>query len=193
MFWLVSVLLGWSYFKATNDLAVLALWVLAVFLSILLHEFGHVLMGQFFGSSGFIILHGFGGLAVGSSDLSNRWKRIAVTLAGPGIQLVLWGILQGIIHASLVPDNPKIRIFILMLSNINLFWPLLNLIPVYPLDGGQVLLDSLTYFSANGRKQAFGISVAAGIGAAIYFGNSGQLFLVFLFVLLIMQNLELVR
>src|SRR5438876_7238715 len=69
-FWLMTVLLGWS----TTQLGFLYLfvWVACVFVSVLVHEFGHVLMGRFFGTDGHIVLFGLGGLAVGSNALSNR-------------------------------------------------------------------------------------------------------------------------
>src|SRR5579883_1758335 len=88
MFWLVSAILGW-----TTDLSVLALWVGCVFVSILLHEFGHVFAGRLFGAEGHIVLYSFGGLAVGSSNLASRWQRIVAYFAGPFVQLVLFAVL----------------------------------------------------------------------------------------------------
>ena len=71
----------------------LAIWVACVFVSILLHEFGHVWAGKAFGTDGSIVLYSFGGLAIGASDLRHRWQRVVVYLAGPGIQLALYGAL----------------------------------------------------------------------------------------------------
>jgi hypothetical protein len=48
-----------------------------MFISILVHELSHVLMGQAFGAYGHIVLYGFGGLAVGSNQLNVRWQRVA--------------------------------------------------------------------------------------------------------------------
>src|SRR5438105_4366565 len=81
LFWLISVILGWD--TVHEGFQYLLLWIGCVFVSILVHELGHVFMGQVFGSPGYIVLHSFGGLAVGSSALQNRWKRIAVYFAGP--------------------------------------------------------------------------------------------------------------
>ena len=36
-----------------------------------IHELGHVFMGRLFGTDSHIVLHGFGGLAIGSNNLSN--------------------------------------------------------------------------------------------------------------------------
>src|SRR5438067_8656185 len=75
-FWVGSAFLGWDYLRVFGFPALL-LWIVCVFFSILLHEMGHVMMGQAFGTRGHIILQAMGGLAVGSSDLYNRWRRIA--------------------------------------------------------------------------------------------------------------------
>src|SRR5215468_11609191 len=84
-FWLGTLLLGLDLNQPALDIFThLLAWVVIVFVSILVHELGHVLMGRYFGSSGHIILMGLGGLAVGSSDLPLRRQRIAVYLAGPG-------------------------------------------------------------------------------------------------------------
>lgn len=87
-FWVTLALIGWPYF-GVGGAPLLLVWVLAGFISILLHEFGHVWIGRVFGSDGHIILRAFGGVAIGSANFTSAWKRIAVTAAGPGIQLVL--------------------------------------------------------------------------------------------------------
>src|SRR5436190_19467836 len=40
--------------------------------SILLHEFGHVFAGRYFGHDGYVVLHGCGGVVVGSADVADR-------------------------------------------------------------------------------------------------------------------------
>ncbi len=141
LFWLIAVLLGYD---ATIRLGVgyVLAWVGCVFVSILLHEFGHVWMGRLFGSHGHIVLYSFGGLAIGSNSLKSRWQRILVLLAGPGIQLALWGLLwwnrRLIVHAVQPAWQEPVDIILDMLLWINWGWPILNLLPIWPLDGGQV-------------------------------------------------------
>jgi Zn-dependent protease len=147
LFWLVMVIFGWDWAAnpgpGENGLMNLALWVLTCFVSILLHEFGHIWMGQAFGSYGHIVLFGFGGLAIGASNGLNRYQRIFVSAAGPIIQLLLLAFLMGLVmfKASPLPYRslPKnAQVFLDMLLFVNLYWPLLNLLPIYPLDGGQI-------------------------------------------------------
>ena len=141
MFWLMSLILGYDATIRAGIGYVLA-WVACVFVSILLHEFGHVWMGRLFGSHSHIVLFSFGGLAIGSNLLSRRWQRILVLLAGPLIQLLLWVALwfgaKWILQSF--PEHSRLAVFrvLRMLLEINLIWPLLNLLPIYPLDGGQI-------------------------------------------------------
>ena len=172
-FWLVSALLGWPLVEH-GGLMQLAAWMACCFVSILLHEFGHVWMGRVFGSHGHIVLYSFGGLAIGSNDLANRWQRIAVSFAGPLIQLALWGVLRvslpWILPGWLHHDEPNAMTelglaTLLFLLQINLFWPMLNLLPIWPLDGGQISRNFLEWLAPrNGTRIALGISfVAAGL------------------------------
>jgi Zn-dependent protease len=141
-FWIMSLILGWSTVKL--GLAFLAIWVACVFVSILVHELGHVLVGLLFGSRGNIILYSFGGLAVGSSQVPHRWQRIAVLLGGPGAGFVLAGLVWSIRQFGLLPltGDPRVTLYLVVttifLLEINIGWGIMNLLPVFPLDGGQI-------------------------------------------------------
>ncbi len=141
MFWLVSVILGYDSTIREGIGFVLA-WVACVFVSVLLHEFGHVWMGRLFGSAGHIVLYSFGGLAIGSNRLNRRGQRILVSFAGPLIQLVLLAVIWLCKDwpAALIPPASRRSAALVwsMLFEINLLWPLLNLLPIWPLDGGQI-------------------------------------------------------
>jgi Zn-dependent protease len=150
MFWLLTAFLGFN--ACTSDpilpgggMMDLTVWIFACLSSILLHEFGHVWMSQLFGHRRHIVLYSFGGLAIGTREETYRWQRIAVSLAGPGIQLllcaVLWGAVTGANHRfrpwmdrARTPDELLLN----MLWQINFYWALLNLAPIWPLDGGKV-------------------------------------------------------
>lgn len=172
-FWLMTAILGWP--MTDNGMLYLGLWIACVFVSILLHEFGHVWAGKAFGSDASIVLYSFGGLAVGASDQRQRWQRIVVYLAGPGIQLALWGALYYAVQ-KMTADPPEwIGHAILMMLAINWYWPILNLLPVWPLDGGRVTREICTFASRNGVRVSLGISVAvAGFLAAHAFLATGD-------------------
>src|SRR4051794_1694409 len=92
-FWIFTVIMGWSLTQFNDGLLLLSIWIACVFVSILLHEFGHILAGKVFGAHGYIVLYSFGGLAVGSNHVDYRWQRVVVSLAGPGIQLIFAGLI----------------------------------------------------------------------------------------------------
>lgn len=163
MFWLVGVLMGWNLTRDPhgNGLLLLLLWIACVFVSILVHELGHVFMGQWFGSYGHIVLFGFGGLAIGSANLPNRWQRIAVSFAGPLAQFLLYGIIELIYWQADLKMFPLwVLIGLGFLKWINLTWPLLNLLPIWPLDGGQISRDFLGWLAPRrGMQLSLGISI----------------------------------
>jgi stage IV sporulation protein FB len=144
MFWIISVVLGFNGTMRPGGGGVPALleWVVCVFVSILLHEFGHILMGRLFGSPGYIVLYSFGGLAVGSNHLRRRWQRMLVSFAGPLAQFLFLGVvlvslffLAPTVQPAWQPHVERVMGFLVW---INLFWALVNLLPIWPLDGGQI-------------------------------------------------------
>lgn len=157
-FWLMTALLGWN--ALDDGFVFLAIWVWCVLVSILVHELGHVFMGQLFGTDGHIVLYGLGGLAIDSNNLPNRWKRIAVSFAGPLAGFALFGLVWlGLYLAAGRELLPPIKAAVGDLLRINLFWGILNLAPIFPLDGGQISRDFLGWLTPRrGAYFAYGIS-----------------------------------
>jgi Zn-dependent protease len=192
-FWLSTLFLGLSNTERSfGDLLIhMAAWAAVLFVSILVHELGHVLMGRYFGSSGHILLTGFCGLAIGSSNLPERWQRNAVSLAGPGAGFLLAGVVAGLfwlyspdLTLSLlgalvgvpVPigadvDFPPeiVEYMIFQLLWINIFWGLVNLLPIWPLDGGQISREVCeAYRGREGLRLSVQISLATAAGLAVF-------------------------
>lgn len=171
-FWIFSAILGWNLVRQDDGILLLLIWVACCFISILLHEFGHVWAGKAFGSHGDILLYSFGGLAIGASNLRSRWQRIAVYLAGPAIQLLLYFALDRY-DRSLTDEQWKnfpryLRVTFVILKDINWIWPLFNLLPIFPLDGGQVLREICEAISGRkGLRFALIISIIASVAIAI--------------------------
>jgi Zn-dependent protease len=173
MFWLLSAIFGWGYIRL--GLQFVLLWVACTFVSILLHELGHVLMGQAFGCRGHIVLYSFGGLAIGSNQERHRWQRIAVSLAGPLAGLLLFGLVW-LFREGLMPDvaqqreQPVLASVVRMLLFMNFAWSLLNLLPIWPLDGGQISRELLSgVANRNGVQLSLGISLLVSGVLAIHF------------------------
>jgi stage IV sporulation protein FB len=231
MFWLVSVIMGVSALRI--GVLYLLVWVGCVFVSILIHELGHVWMGQAFGSRGHIVLYGFGGLAIGSNQLESRWQRIAVSFAGPLAGFVFLGLLFALLfifdpdafvsYLMIVPrilgfpvggvilaaepriTHPLLLWMIRDLIFINLFWGLMNLLPVWPLDGGQISRDAWMSVSPNtGLKHSLGLSMlVAGllaihcvmelIGKPLLPLHIGSPYTALLFAVLALQSYQLLQ
>jgi stage IV sporulation protein FB len=141
-------------------------WMVAVVLSVLAHEMGHVLAGWIFGLRGDVILSGLGGVIQGVSTLPQRWQRIVVLLAGPLVQIV---IVAGIVGLPLLPFPSVLRRGGLdfaiangmsMVFWINLDWAVLNLLPIWPLDGGRIAAEiGEGLFGPRGAAWALGASI----------------------------------
>src|SRR6476646_9092926 len=100
MFWLVSALLG---FNARAGFPELIIWVACVFVSILVHEFGHALMARAFRYPATVILYGMGGLCYSESERQTAGQRLLVLAAGPGAGFLLAGLVIGGYFAAGVP------------------------------------------------------------------------------------------
>jgi len=169
-FWLLSAIFGWPY--VDRGLPYLGLWIACTFVSILLHEFGHIWAGRAFGSDGSIVLYSLGGLAIGASDLRHRWQRIIVSFAGPGIQFILYGALRlaQFRMGDEAWDKMPLPLWtgLEILKQINLYWPLFNLLPIWPLDGGKITREVCSALSRDGMRISLGISIAVAGFIAIH-------------------------
>ena len=151
MFWALAAFLGGGLrAQSAQDWHRVILFMVAVFISIIIHELGHALAGIRFGASTpSIQLHGLGGIARFRQDQLNRRQRILLTLAGPGASILLaiafFGIAIVLYQAGQPSSYPQILInyFVDVMVTINVFWTIINLFPVLPLDGGQILRESL--------------------------------------------------
>lgn len=146
MFWLIMALFGygWSQLAPGNVWVNLLIWVACGFVSLLVHELGHAAAFRLFGSWSAISLSGFGGVAVSSDPPRSAAQRMVVSLAGPIAGFLLCGVVFGVgVALSSVPLNPYAVNALNFLLWMTLFWNVFNLLPVPPLDGGNVLREFL--------------------------------------------------
>lgn len=142
---------------------------LALFLMVLLHEFGHSLAcRQVGGTANEIILWPLGGVA-----FVNPPPRPGAVLwsiaAGPLVNVALVAILAVCSMASsFLPEittSPSLHHFLLQLWNINVGLLIFNLLPIYPLDGGQIL-RAILWFPL-GRAHSLTAAAVVGVGGAL--------------------------
>ena len=199
-FWVAAVLIGWTacQWRAGNDqralLQFLVIWVGVVFASIIVHEMGHALAYRRFGQRAHIVLYQFGGLAVpdawGRRSYLRPLERLLVSAAGPFAQLAVAALVSVGLKAAgyAVPfpleavgmrlglyagrefASPFVHALFDFLLYVNVFWPLLNLIPVPPLDGGQIVREGLLTLGVSDAHRIAGVIGVVVGGAAAWWG-----------------------
>lgn len=181
----IEVFLHWSWFLvAVYEVQVwrsmfssplwAALLYVGLFVLVTMHEFGHALAcRQVGGRADRIILWPLGGIAFVSPP-PRAGAMLWSIAAGPMVNLLLVPILSYLQHAARgagwVNTNVDAYLVLLWLWRINLGLLLFNLLPIYPLDGGQIV-RALLWFPLGQIRSLF---IATGIG----FVGGGALVLV---------------
>ncbi len=167
--------------------------------SLLVHEFGHAMMCKRYGLNPQVILVTMGGLCAHDRAKSNKHDALIVA-AGPLVQIA-FGVACWAAYEALGPatptaaGKPSIEHFALQLLYwINIYWGLLNLlIPLWPLDGGQLYrLLLLRYLSpAKAEKITHWTGAIIGVGGGIAGALLYQsLFIAFIGVILGFENIR---
>jgi membrane-associated protease RseP (regulator of RpoE activity) len=219
LFWLIALLLG-----SSGDILLVPVWVGVIFVSILVHELGHALAFRRYGQRSQIVLHFAGGLTIpepvswgrgyASVGLSPN-QQIFISLAGPLAGFLLAALVIALVSltggsvlttrlfgliplplTALLPFGGRVlSVVVSMLLWVNIFWGLINLAPVYPLDGGSVTRNALMQADpADGVRKSLWISVIAGALLALMglvFLRS--LFMALMFGLLAFQSFQMLQ
>lgn len=190
MFWVTSALIGGgANVKTSRDLMFLLAFMVAAFLSVLIHELGHAFMMRRFKAQGVnIMLYAFGGLASGTR-LFNRFESIVVSLAGPIVQIAV-GLLMWLLFKYSKNDPLFVRAFLADFVYVSIAWAILNLIPIYPLDGGKVLDAAM---GSSRSRITYGVGVVLAAGVACVLLARGSIFGTILFASLAYENLKRYR
>jgi Zn-dependent protease len=192
------------------------MWVACVFVSILVHEFGHGLMAKSFHGSPSVVLYALGGLCSSQGERTPG-QRLAVLFGGPGagfalcamvmlIASLLYGISPGE-HAEILlnllglssnfpsaldhfPSRiPKV-LYVFMVE-INFLWGLVNLLPVWPLDGGQATQVILTMFDRrHGVRRGHIVSLLTAGIIAVFAASRERYYLALMFGILAFMNYQ---
>jgi Zn-dependent protease len=113
------------------------------------------------------------------------------SLAGPSAGLLL-GLLAAVI-ALVVPVPDRFAGLLDVVATINIFWSLFNLLPMRPLDGGNMLLYALQMAVAPGtadtvaRAVSIVVAIAVGVAGWFIFHNG---FIPIVAALSIVQNIQ---
>src|SRR5580698_8590646 len=163
----ITVFLHWSWFlvaayeingrgRSYSSLVFNVLEYLALFLIVTMHEFGHALAcRQVGGQANQIVLWPLGGVAY--VDPPPRPGAMLWSIAaGPLVNVALFFVLtpicvisQSMAWPAAMPDLYRL---LYAIWNINRILLIFNLLPIYPLDGGQILQSLLWFVLGRARS-----------------------------------------
>lgn len=188
--WLSLAVLG-GVLGATGAAYLLgvSLFVIACFFCLLCHEMGHALTGRYFGGGEpRVYLAWLGGDCNNPRVRLTRLQGVLMTAAGPLASLALGAVALlglclyvGCVHEALalalpftlgqVPEGAMAArsvfalYFFLYLVKVCFWWSLVNIIPVFPLDGGMILHGLMS-----SPRRMHGISLAVACVLVLLFG-----------------------
>lgn len=149
------------------------LFILALFVCVVLHEFGHALAARRFGvSTKNITLYPIGGVASLEGMPEKPAQELLVAVIGPMVNItiafILWLYLN---FSNQIPDfsalensqNVTKLPFLWSLFFANIILAVFNLIPAFPMDGGRALRSLLSFWMDRTRAT----QIAAGIGQVL--------------------------
>ena len=128
------------FYPASTYLAMGTAAAILFFLSVLLHELGHALVGRMRGVTvESITLFIFGGIAQARDEARRPLDEFLLTAAGPLASLALAGLFLGArIAAEAVAAPPPVVTVLGFLALLNFILAIFNMIPGFPLDGGRI-------------------------------------------------------
>jgi Zn-dependent protease/CBS domain-containing protein len=143
-----------------------------LFLSVLLHEFGHSLTARRYGYGiKSITLWLFGGVAQFEENPDDWRAELVISIAGPAVSVLLGVLFGGVAIAVTLPDTVAFVVGYLALMNVVL--AVFNMLPGFPMDGGRVLRALLA--STYSYPKATKIAADVGKGFAFLMGFFGIL------------------
>jgi Zn-dependent protease/CBS domain-containing protein len=184
--------IGYSHWLQYGTVAKVAegiLFIIALFLCVVLHEYGHALTARRYGiKTRDITLYPIGGVARLERLPDKPIEELWVALMGPAVNVVIAALLFVYLYVTrgLVPMTDLTVAsgsFLARLMAVNVSLVLFNLIPAFPMDGGRVLRALLAmrmdYVRATQIAANIGQGLAFLLGLFGLFNNPFLLFIAF--------------
>jgi stage IV sporulation protein FB len=218
-FWITTLMLG-----ASRSFSGAAIWVAVCFVSILLHEMGHVIAFRVFRRDAEVVLYGFGGLAIPDGAVDGTFPEVMVSFAGPLAGFCLAGLTAGAVvlaggqiftawylylphlYAYADPSSPfllklyETRLYptamtiVNDLLYVNFYWGMVNLLPVWPLDGGRISRALLEHWDRHdGRRKSLIVSALAAGAIALAALSERNLWVAAMFGVFCISSLQLMQ
>jgi Zn-dependent protease len=160
VFWIITVLFAVRY----QEIQIIVAWVLVVLVSLLVHELGHAITLKVMGQPSSIVLHAFGGVTISPRRVKTKARSVIVSVAGSLTALVLLGLPFRSLYGSdwFFEQQEFVQWLVYFGAFVNVWWSLANLLPIRPLDGGNVATELF------GLSAARWLSVVVGGAAAVF-------------------------
>jgi len=180
----IDLFLHWSWFLVAvyeinnradkySSITFNVLEYLALFLIVMLHEFGHALAcRQVGGTANQIMLWPLGGVAYVNPPPrpgATLWSIAAGPLVNVVLLPVLWQVGRLSRSSGWAETMPNAHLLLRSVWGINLVLLIFNLLPIYPLDGGQIL-RSLLWFVVGRARSLMAATVLGFLGVAGFIG-----------------------
>lgn len=164
------------FYGSGASLDQLMMILLALVLTILLHELGHALVAMAVGMYGVsITITGLGGLCSYTGERRPK-QELLISAAGPATNLMLAALSWTVINQGGVGEE-TLNFLLSYFFLFNLVLGIFNSLPIFPLDGGQMALSisRMVTREHTARRFTLGLSfVAAILGFAVYVALTRQ-------------------
>ncbi|MDB4989633.1 MAG: hypothetical protein JWN04_4811 [Myxococcaceae bacterium] len=150
--------------------------------SLLAHEFGHALMARHFKLQPQILLHGFGGLT-GHERAGRDRDEALIIAAGPLSGLLLGCVSLAVLHFAPIESAAALDALQYCIT-INFLWSAFNLLPMWPMDGGQLMRIGASKLLKPARGERIthivSIVVVCLVAAGSYYVRFGNMMMIIL-------------
>ena len=167
-FFLIGFLsLMWGQGPNGFNFTMALMWFVTLFTAIITHELGHALFARWYGMKPRIEIHGLGGVTIWQTMKRLDFRqRFIISFAGPGTGLVFAGLFFLLLLIPALPDT--LRVLLSMHLMVYVFLNLMNLLPIKPLDGAEVLTTLIGWKKGSVNEQLIEkISFITATGCAI--------------------------
>jgi stage IV sporulation protein FB len=181
-------------------------FVMALTISVLIHEFGHAVVCKKYDLKPSILLHGFGG-ACFHEPASTDGRDTLIVVAGPLIEIAFGFLAFGLLLTSPMIEMgvgsditgrvvEMVQTFLTYFAWISVIWGAINLfVPLWPLDGGRLFHLILRKLVTEEAAQTWTlrVSVLVCVPVVIWSFASGHYFLALMAVFIGMENMGLLN
>ncbi len=213
-FWLIIALLGMppQFPSLTAMLHSVTAFVAAAFLSVLVHELGHALIFRhIYEVPSCIILHAMGGVTIPvmphhrKAGFIGALCEVLLSFAGPLAGFLLAALLYFAIMPLVTPllmrpfgnAFPELSIqswidhWMFYTVAVSVLWGVFNLLPIYPMDGGQMSREIFCwFFRQRGIEFSLMLSIATAVVCALLALKTGRFIMPLLFGYFAFQNYQ---